>query len=119
MVPGGARLALCVSNVQRQWCGPHFYLEEDIQLYVHVAHYCKRQPAERELYFPDQNSRAQCPGDALAVGYGRFKIKDSGSPITVPLCSKVVSGVTIVEERYSLLTGTPPNGVGIAGHALV
>ena len=55
----------------------------------------------------------------MAVGYGRFKIDVLGTPITVPLCSKVVSGVTIVEERYSLLTGTPPNGVGIAGHALV
>ena len=38
----------------------------------------------------------------MAVGYGRFKIEDSGTPITVPLCSKVVSGATIVEKRNSL-----------------
>ena len=38
----------------------------------------------------------------VAVGYGRFKIEDSGTPITVLLCSKVFSRVTIVEERYSV-----------------
>ena len=38
----------------------------------------------------------------VAVGCGRFKIEDSGTPITVLLFSKVVSGVTIVEEPDSV-----------------
>ena len=52
-----------------------------------------------QIKFPVHNASEMC---LVAVGYGRFKIEDSSTTIIILLCSKVVSGVTIVEERYSL-----------------
>ena len=52
-----------------------------------------------QIKVPAHNAVEMC---LVAVGYGRFKIEDSGTPITVLLYLKVVSGLTIVEERYSV-----------------
>ena len=52
-----------------------------------------------QIKVPAHNAAEMC---LVAVDCGRFKIEDSGTSITVLLCSKFVSGVTIVEERYSV-----------------
>ena len=49
-----------------------------------------------QIKVPAHNAAEMC---LVAVDCGRFKIEDSGTSITVLLCSKFVSGVTIVEER--------------------